>query len=482
MKRKPTLLEAILPIAIMIFLLAFGYGYLKLSPEPLLILAAFCAGIIGLRVGLTWEEMLAGIRKKLDTSMPAMLILISIGLLIGTWMASGTIPMIIYYGLKIIDPSYVIVIAFIVTAIVSIITGTSWGAAGTVGIALVGIAQGLDAPVAVTAGAVVSGAYFGDKLSPLSDTTNLAPVAAGSELYEHVKHMLYTTIPATIISLIIYFFLGFHLTGGAKAASEKTTAMLQSLSDMFNWNLLLLLPPVIILYGSIRKKPTLPTIVISAIVAGILAKFVQGFSLKAIFTSGVSGFNVSMMETIGYNPDSVVADVATLLNRGGLESMIDVTLLVFCAFAFAGIISESGCLTVLLENLMKVVKKTGGLVLSTVISCITTALVTGSSYLSIIIPGEIFKETYQSRKLKAKNLSRTLEDSGTVVVPIIPWSEAAVYMAGTLGVSTLSYAPWAFLCYLGFIFAIIYGYTGFGIAKEESVSTSKAGQQKDMSQ
>lgn len=472
MKRQPTLAESIFPIAAMLVLLAVGYGVFQLSPEPLLILASLCAAFIAWRVGVPWSEMMVGIREKIDSAMPAILILISIGILIGTWMTAGTIPMMIYYGLKIINPSFIVLIAFVVSALISIVTGTSWGSAGTVGVALMGIAHGLDASLPATAGAVVAGAYFGDKLSPLSDTTNLAPIAAGSELYEHIKHMLYTTIPATVVGLIVYTIVGFNVSGSGSGTTEKTAHMLNTLDSMFNWNILLLLPPAIILFGSIRKMPTLPTIIFSSFVAGILAKFFQGFTMKDIFASTVSGFDVSMVHRAGFHSKEVIPEVTTLVNQGGMESMTSVILIAFSAFVFAGIITKAGCLDVIINALLKKVKKTGGLVLSTVLACITMALVTGNSYLSIIVPGEIFKDTYKRKGLQAKNLSRTLEDSGTVVVPLIPWSSAGVYMAGTLGVSVVSYAPWAILCYLGFVFAIILGYTGIGIAKIKETSNN----------
>ena len=328
-----------------------------------------------------------------------------------------------------------------------------------------GIATGLGANLPATAGAIVAGAYFGDKLSPLSDTTNLAPIAAGSELYEHIKHMLWTTVPAAVVSMIIYALAGFNLSTGNVSTPETMTIMLDTLNKMFDWNLLLLLPPIIILYGSIRKKPTLPIIILSSMVAALFGLFYQGATVTDVFASAVSGFDISMIQRSGFDAANVTSEVTDLVNQGGMESMTDVILIAFSAFVFAGILTVSGSLDVIINALMKVVKRTGDLILATVLSCITMALVTGNSYLSIIVPGEIYKDTYQKNKLKAKNLSRTLEDSGTVVVPLIPWSSAGVFMAGTLGVSTLSYAPWAILCYIGFIFAIILGYTGLGIAK-----------------
>lgn len=464
MKRKPNLLEAFSPIVVMLLLLAIGYGVYGLNPEPLLILASIFAGLIAIRLGIKWDEMMEGIQEKIKQAMPAILILISIGVLIGTWMISGTIPMMIYYGLQLINPTFIVLIAFIVSAIISIVTGTSWGSAGTVGVALIGIATGLGANLPATAGAIVAGAYFGDKLSPLSDTTNLAPIAAGSELYEHIRHMLWTTIPAAIVSILIYVIVGFNLSSGDVSTPESMNVMLQTLTEMFDWSIWLLIPPIIILYGAIRKQPTLPTIIMSSFIAALMAKFVQGYAVTDIFASTVSGFDIAMVNRSGFNADNVIPEVTELVTQGGMQSMTGVILIAFSAFVFAGIITTSGSLDVILNALMKLIKRTGDLVLTTVLSCITMALVTGNSYLSIIVPGEIYKDTYKKYQLHAKNLSRTLEDSGTVVVPLVPWSSAGVFMAGTLGVPTLSYAPWAILCYLGFVFAIILGYTGIGIA------------------
>ncbi len=466
MKRKPNLFEAFSPIIVMLLLLAIGFGVFGLNPEPLLILSSVYAGFIALRLGFSWSNMMEGIQEKVSLAMPAILILISIGILIGTWMIAGTIPMLIYYGLELINPTFIVLIAFVVSAIISIVTGTSWGSVGTVGVALMGIATGLEANLPATAGAIVAGAYFGDKLSPLSDTTNLAPIAAGSELYEHIKHMMWTTVPAAIVSMIIYLIAGISVSNDEVTAPETMSTMLTTLSTMFNWNLLLLLPPVIILFGAIKKYPTLPIIIFSSIIAAILGMFIQDFTLKDVFASAVTGFDVSMVNKTGFDSAAVIPEVLDLVHQGGMQSMTSVILIAFSAFAFAGIMTKSGALEVIIEQLLKFVKRTGDLILTTVISCLTMALVTGNSYLSIIVPGEMFKDTYKLKGLAAKNLSRTLEDSGTVVVPLIPWSSAGVFMAGTLGIPTLSYAPWAVLCYVGFIFAIILGYTGIGIAKD----------------
>ncbi|WJY26377.1 Na+/H+ antiporter NhaC [Sporosarcina trichiuri] len=465
MTRKPTLFEAILPIIVMLLLTSIGFAGYGIKIEPLLILASLFAGVIALRVGVSWDQMIAGIREKIDAAMPALLILISIGILIGMWTMAGTIPAMIYFGLKIINPSFIVLLAFVVSAIVSIVTGSSWGSIGTVGVALMGIASGMDVSAAATAGAIVSGAYFGDKLSPLSDTTNLAPLVVGTELHEHIKHMLYTTVPAAAVAMIVYAIVGFNSSDVQADSSAQTNAMLSSLDGMFTWSLWLLVPALIILYGTIRKLPTLPVVVLSSFTAGIIAIFVQGFTVKNAFQVTVSGFDVSMVNKAGFDADAVIPEVLRLVNQGGMQSMTGVVLIALCAFSFAGIVSVSGCLEVLVNALVKLVKRTGDLILVTVLSCITTALVTANTYLPLIIPGELYKDTYRKKNLAAKNLSRTLEDSGTVVIPLVPWSTSGVFIAGTLGVSTFSYLPWAVLCYTGFIFAIILGYTGIGITK-----------------
>jgi NhaC family Na+:H+ antiporter len=458
-KKKPTFGQAITPVVFMIVALTVGVGFFKFRTEPILIISAFLAGIIAKKLGYTWDDMQKGIIEKIANALPATLILWSVGFLIGSWMFSGTVPMIIYYGVQIVNPKYLLVTAFIISAVLSTVTGTSWGSAGTIGVALMGIARGLGVSLPATAGAVVAGAYFGDKLSPLSDTTNLAPIAAGSDLYDHIKHMLYTTIPATIVSLIVYFIAGSGAAGNV-STPETVIELQNQLSSMFNWSFLLILPVILIIVGSLRKWPTIPTMLGTSLFSLLMGVIVQGFSFKDGFQSLVQGFDISMTGFTG----EVAPEVMTLINRGGVASVTSTTVLIFCAMGFAGIVSSSGMLDVVLDELMKRVKTTPGIVLSTILSCFTVAFVTGNSYLSILIPGELFKDIYVKRNLHPKNLSRTLEDSGTVIVPLIPWSAAGAYMTATLGVPTIEYLPWAVLNYTGIIFAIICACTGFGIA------------------
>ena len=460
-KKEPSFLLAVTPILVMIVGLAVGVGYMKLKVEPIILIAALVAGGIAWRLGYSWKELQEGVIEKISSSLPALMILWAVGLLIGSWVFSGTIPMIIYYGVDLISPEYLVFTAFIIAAIISTTTGTSWGSAGTVGVAIMGIAQGLDVNLAATAGAVVAGAYFGDKLSPLSDTTNLAPIAAGSELYEHIRHMFYTTIPATIVALAAYLFFGSAAASGGANVSESVLLLQSQLDKIFHWNILLLLPVFLVLAGSVLKGPTIPVMIIASLFSVILGVIIQGFSLKNGFISVMTGFNVTMS---GVEME-FSKDITKLLNRGGVSSVNSTTILVICAMGFAGIISKTGMLTKVLHTIMARVKSAAGVIISTIGSCLTVAFVTGSSYLSIIIPGEMFKDFYKEKNLAAKNLSRTLEDSGTVIVPLIPWSAAGAYMTATLGVPTVDYLPWAILNYMGVVFAIILALTGIGIAK-----------------
>ncbi|MCP4896920.1 MAG: Na+/H+ antiporter NhaC [bacterium] len=453
-KKKPTLLQASTPLVAMALFLGVGYGVLQLNAEVLLIAAAAVAGVIALQLGYTYKELETGILTSMMKGMPAMLIVITVGALIGSWIACGTIPMLIYYGLQLISAKYFLVTACIVCSIISVVTGTSYGTVGTLGVALMGVAQGLEIPLGQAAGAIVAGSYFGDKLSPFSDTTNLAPVAARSNLFDHIRHTLWTTTPAWLIGLAVYLILGLMSSRTGAVDLNITATILTDVRANFEFHWLLILPPMITLFAAIRRHPVIPGMLASAAVAAILALSIQGMDLKPAIASMVTGFTSTTGNTV----------VDTLLTRGGMVSMMHVTLIAFCAFAFGGIVQCAGMLDVLLEHLVKFANTTARIVASTVAGTMTVALMTGSSFLSILIPGELFAPVYRRNNLAAKNLSRTTEDSGTVVVPLVPWSIAGVFMAGTLGVETLQYLPWAVMCYLSFVMALIYGFTGIGIA------------------
>ncbi len=465
--KQPTFFQAIIPLIGLLVCLGGGYAILRLPTQICLLGAAVVAAAVALWLGLDWEMMLDGIREKVVSSFGSMLVMICVGAMISSWIFSGTIPMLIYYGIKLIDPRFLFVTGFLVCAIISTFTGTSFGSAGTAGVAVMGVAVAIGAPLPITAGAVLSGAVFGDKLSPFSDTTMLAPVAAGCDLYDHIKHMFYTTGCATILSLIVYAIAGFSITTTSSANAALADTMLASLSFMFNFNPLLLLPPFIVLFGAYTRKPTVPMMLLASVVALVLGMVFQGFAFKTGINAFFGGFNASMIP--GVDPNEVIPQIKTLLNRGGLKDMMaNTVLLIFCAFAFGGIYSKSGCINVVLEKMMLGIKSVGSLILSTVLSGIFMSIVTGSSYLAILVPGEAFAPAYDKFGLHRKNLSRTLEDAGTCVVPLVPWAVAGTYMATTLGVPTVEYLPWAVLCYSSFIFAIIFGYTGITIKRADN--------------
>lgn len=461
--RRPSIALAAIPVLTLILLLGGGYILAELPVEPLLIASAVVAGLLAWRLGYSWDEIMGSVADKIAKTMPAILILISVGMLIGTWMAGGTIPLLIYYGLKIIAPQYIALVALVVTAIVSLCTGTSWGSAGTVGVAFMGVAVGMDANLAMVAGAVVSGAYFGDKLSPLSDTTNIASMATGVNLFTHIRHLLWTTLPSFLVAALVYLLFGIGAHGGE--VPEKVGTILATLDSAFSWNPLLLLPVLIVLGGSMWKKPTIPVILVSSAVAMFNAIVFQGVSFKDTVVCAVNGFNVEMIGKSGFDPSAVIEDVTRLLNRGGMNSMMSVLLICFCAITFAGVVSVSGSLDVLISTLLKPVKGAFGLIAATIVTGLATIGITSNGQVSLLIPGEMLREEYVKRGLDPKNLSRTIEDSATLWEPILPWTSAGAYMAGTLGVATLSYMPWAVCNWIAIGFALLWGATGIGIAR-----------------
>lgn len=469
-KPLPSFALALLPILVMFSLLIIGYGLLGLRIEALLLISAAITGVIAFKMGYCWDEIMGAIVAKLAKAMPVILILVAVGGLIASWMISGTIPYMVYWGLRLISPQYILIGAFFVTSVVSVFTGTSWGSAGTVGIALMGVAAGLDVSLPAAAGAVVSGAYFGDKLSPLSDSTNFAPIVANTTLYEHIQHMLCTTVPGFVIAAVVFWVAGHHHTEIICATTPpKVVNIIQGLEQLYHFNLALLLPPILILWGALAKKPVLPLMLAASALAITLGIALQGFSLQQSFQAFVGGFDTSMFHANTQPSGKISADIVTLLNRGGLAAMMPTILLVFCAFSFAGILSLTGALTVVLGRFLHLIHSTGQLILSTIIATITVVLTTSDGKLALLIPGELFQDAYVKMGLDTKNLSRTLEDAGTVIEPLVPWTAAGIYMAGTLGVTTLDYLPWAIQCYTGIIFALFYGFTGLTIVKRPTL-------------
>ena len=353
-RRRPTALEAFLPFVFMAVLVGVGYGVFRLRIEVLLLAAAAIAGLVAARLGYTWAELQAGIIEGIAKALPAVLILVCVGALISTWIASGTIPLLLTLGLRTISPRFFLVTACVLCSLVSLFTGTSWGTVGTMGIALMGVAAGLGVPLGAAAGAFVAGAYFGDKLSPFSDTTNLAPVAAQSNLFDHIRHMLWTTAPAWTLGLFVYLVVG--LRAESAASPDRVAAILDTLGGAFVLSPWLLLPLLIILYFAVRKRPTVPGILLASALAGAMAIVFQGESLKDVAEAAVTG----------YVADTGDLAVDGLLSRGGMGPMMEVTLIVFAAFSFAGIANRAGLLDVALGHLMRLTRTTGQLVATTV--------------------------------------------------------------------------------------------------------------------
>jgi len=452
-KKRPPLGLSVLPLIIMGLLLGIGYGVYHIRPQVLLVAAAFLTGCLGFLLGFRWDDMQKGIVESIQKAMPAILIMLCVGILIGSWMTSGTIPMIIYYGLKLISPKFFLLTACLVCSITALATGTSWGTIGTVGVAFIGIAMGLGIPLGLAAGAIVSGAYFGDKMSPFSDIPNLAAVTAGANLFDHIKHMVWSATPVWILSLLVYFLLGLRYKTGS-ISSETMTTIMDTLRSNFRFHVLLLLPMVIVFYLAFTKRPTIPGMLFSSLIAAVLAVVFQNETVVRIAQSVNSG----------YPARTGIETVDRLLTRGGLMSMMETQLVAFTAFSFGGIMQKTGMLAVILERIMKVAGKVGSLVAVTIGSCVVTALVTGSSYLAVIVPGDLLGPVYKRKNLAAKNLSRIIDECGGIIVPLIPWSMAGVYITGALGVPVLSYLPWAIVSWAAVFILGLYGYTGFTMA------------------
>ncbi len=435
-------------------MLVSGYGQLHIP----LILSAIFAGIVAALNGYKWSFLEAGMIASITRSMQAILILMTVGMLIGAWITAGIVPAMIYYGLSILSPGIFLFAGCILCSIVAIATGSSWTTAGTIGVALIGIGTGLGINPAMTAGAIVSGAYFGDKMSPLSDTTNLAPAVAGSNLFDHIRHMIWTVTPSLVISLIIYLVLGL----GAEEADLEVVASLQSeLSDLFNLNIALLIPPVLVIVMVALKLPALPGMMAGTILGVIFGGIFQGVPFADWFNILHDGFT--------FGEDSgVSAELVDLLERGGMSSMLWTVNLIICAMCFGGIMDSSGMLGSMAQGLLKVAKNTGSLVLVTAVSCIGINALAADQYLSIILPGRMYKAAYEDQRLAPQNLSRALEDTGTVTSNLIPWNTCGVTMATFLGVGQWGaggYAPYAFLCWLNPIISIFYGFTGISMTK-----------------
>jgi len=455
-RRRATLWQALTPVLLLIVFLGFNVLLFKGSPHLPLIGGSVVASIMGLFLGFTWKDIEKGIVNGIVIALQACLILMIIGILIGTWIISGIVPTMIYYGLKLLSPTIFLVATCLICALVSLATGSSWSTAGTVGIALIGVGQGLGIPLPMVAGAIVSGSYFGDKLSPLSDTTNLAPAVAGADLFDHIRHMIYTTGPSLLIALVLYGLLGLQY-GKGQLQRAGIDAILSSLQSSFHIHPILLLPALLVIAMVVLRIPALPALLGGAFLGGVFATAFQHIPLGDVLAAAQSGF-VS---------ETGIASVDALLSRGGLESMMSTVALILTALSFGGIMEHTGMLSVIAEAILKLAKGTGTLVLSTVLTAIGMNIIAPDQYLAIVVPGRMYREAYRKADLKSKNLSRALEDGGTLSSALIPWNTCGGYMWATLGVYPFAYLPFAFLNLLNPVVSIILGFTGLTMEKED---------------
>ncbi len=467
---------ALLPIIFLIALLSFNvylYGDDSLggANQLALLLSAAFAAIMGLKSGTSWKSILKGVSNSIASTTPAIIILLLIGSLAGTWLISGIVPTMIYYGLQILNPKIFLVAAAIICAIVSLASGSSWSTIATVGIALLGIGNALDISNGLTAGAIISGAYFGDKMSPLSDTTNLAPAMAGTDLFTHIRYMMYTTIPSFVISLLIFLFIGLSMDNTQN--SNDITNLLMAIESSFNISPWLFLVPVIVLLLIMKKVPALPALFAGTLLGGIFAVIFQphliielsGIDSNFFQASYVSIINAMGSETSINTSNEMIND---LLSSGGMYGMLNTIWLIICAMCFGGVMEASGALKKISQSIIQYAESTGSVIATTACTCLFFNVTASDQYLSIVVPGRMYADTFKDKGLAPENLSRTLEDSGTVTSVLVPWNTCGATQSAVLGVATMTYLPFCFFNIISPLMTILYAYLGFKIKKIKS--------------
>nr|WP_211183554.1 Na+/H+ antiporter NhaC [Pseudoalteromonas arctica] len=471
--QQASFFDALIPISVLICLLGaavylFGDSSSSGPNQIALLFATFTAAFIGLKNGYTWKKLEQAMIEGITLSLGAILILLMVGALIGTWLLSGTVPTLIYYGLQVINPSWFYAASCLICGIVAMSIGSSWTTAATIGVALLGVATGLGLEQTVTAGAVISGAYFGDKLSPLSETTNLAPAVVGADLFEHIHHMLWTTVPSFVIALIIFIFMGFNATASSEAGRiDEITAILQ---QNFNIGLEMLVPLIVLLVLAIKKMPAFPAISIGAVLGAIWAMIFQS-DLIATQIDGSQGQIVGYFKLVwstffdGFSILTGDEKMDSLLSGGGMSGMLTTTWLIMTALMFGAIMEKTGLLDIFVKSILKIAKSTGSLITATIATCIGTNVIAADQYIAIVVPGRMFKEEYEKRGLKPVNLSRTLEDGGTITSPLIPWNTCGAYMQSVLLINPFDYALYAFFNLINPFLAVIYAYLGIKILR-----------------
>ncbi|MBM7622626.1 Na+/H+ antiporter NhaC [Sporohalobacter salinus] len=452
-KRMPYIWESLISLLALVVSISVAIVKYDAAPHVPMLMGTIVACLMAYRIGYKWDDIEQGMIDGITQSLQAVIILCIIGVLVGVWILSGVVPTMIYYGLKILSPEIFLVASVIICAITSIGTGSSWGTVGTVGIALMGIGEGLGMPMPIVAGAILSGSYFGDKMSPLSDTTNLAPAMAGADLYDHIKHMVYTTGVSFALVLVIETFLGFMYGGGSIESMGAVNELMQGLSSQFNINLLLLLPPIVVIILASQKVPSIPAITTGAIIGAIMGIFMQGVDFGQILSAAYGG----------YVGDTGVSTLDNLLTNGGITNMLYAVSLIIMAMMYGGVMESTNQLKVIVDKLLEKAQNDGSLIALTILSAIGMNVILSDQYMSIVVTGRTYDQAYKERGLKPKNLSRALEDSGTLTGALVPWNTCGAYMASTLGMATIVYAPFAFFNWITPIVSVIYGYFGITI-------------------
>ncbi|GGF83172.1 Na+/H+ antiporter NhaC [Alteromonas lipolytica] len=456
-KPQPVWLAA-LPLLVLLAVFCAGALFTELGGTLVVVailLAALVAGGIGFSRGIRWQQMEASAVAKFGDVFPVVLILLSIGGLIGSWMLCGTIPFFVWLGIYLIDPGYLYVSAFLAAALMSIFTGSSWASAGTIGVALMGLATVMDASLAITAGAVISGACFGDKMSPLSDSTNISAIAAQANLYEHIGHMVYTALPSFLLALLVFLLVPLSPTGAQNDAIAATAAMQALIEDAFAPAWWQLLPPALVILAITQKWPPVLGITYSTLLALILAVAFRPFSLDDAVMAYLHGFSVDMLPTAIQLKAQANEAFLQLVERGGLYSMVGTLVVIIAAFLLAGAMQASGGLNVLIQAMLKQVKGVFSLILSTMLSGVTLLSLTSHGGVTSLIVGNLYQQAYQAKRLAPVNLSRSIEDSVTLMDPVLPWTVSGLFMASTLGVATIDYMPWALFCWGGPLFSLM---------------------------
>jgi len=470
--KKAPYFFALLPIIVLVVLLAynvflFGDNSLGGANQLALLFAAATAAIVGIKFGSKWRNILDGIKKSISSTTPSLIILLLIGALAGTWLLSGIVPAMIYYGLQILSPEIFLFATAIIAAIVSLSTGSSWSTIATIGIALLGIGQALGMPTGLIGGAIISGAYFGDKMSPLSDTTNLAPAMAGTDLFTHIKYMMYTTIPSFAITLIIFLVIGFNFES---SGTQDVNRLLSAISNSFKITGWLFLVPILVIVLIIKKTPPIPALLVGTLLGGIFAIIFQPEVVMSITNSeslNISSAYTAIINAMG-SDIAITSDnkmINNLLSTSGMAGMLNTIWLIICAMIFGGAMEATGLFRRVAAPIIKYADSTGSLIATTAGTCIFFNITASDQYLAIVVPGRMFSNTYKKKGLSPENLSRTLEDSGTVTSVLIPWNTCGATQSAVLGVATFTYLPFCFFNLISPLMTIAYGYFGVKIKK-----------------